>query len=959
MLPINITYHAKAKQTRSENGDTKLPVFGGFWYTWTGDYQYTDPCGLVICNYIDQTFNPKALAERLLPPVPQRYCTWGDVQAHEESVGTPEFVFMFDLNDWQYIFSDPSQPHTINWKRACIDKEQQVRDIKNVYIFPKYICPSDTTYHNFKCSTKPTACKGDVVGRDLNSPPFWTLGHVGITISNTTVMEVLWEKVVLQFNDITDFKNRTKYWGDKYYLPQKPDLTDKEAEQISLAGKKQANYDPEYTWTPYWHPGSDTFLYIYNMNEWQKIYGMTRALFRCDSFVYYCYLAGANVKIVDFDSTTAPMHIYYAFAKQRPNDVQFNYSLTDNHTTAISLNSLINEDKLNIEQLDRTSEYFINSSEHSREKKIHTLWTLAIQQQSTEKFAYLMDAIAILKPLELIPHFIANFKQQTHVDNQLKIIRVISRIMQQLEQPKTLSSTQVNYIEQAQAFFTKLLETSMDAELVREVIICYPLIMPPKVAYENLPDAYLRQQKLASAQPGSIRVTKKDWYKQQLRLAFSTQIMQEKLLIKLLEDAAQLEPADKLGFDITLYLILESMPASWLSHHIVQPLQGYIKQQEQAAILASRKQHKPTSPEEFLVTHLHAMWQAAQTTIAIAIGQSKKNYKPQQVSIPIIDSPQQLAFKQVSDNKQSPSNERYAELQTSSASSMHSTGIIQRAIDYTQGVINGVSHFFQQATAETDNSKAIIIHPDYPMDTPIEGLWDEPEEPIVSNETVVVRAPIIGSYVQPLYAQAVLLQVGYEIGRSIYNWWTGESRREIEREAKEQEAQRLAELKAYGHNPYAKVYLETLYKLDIGFGDEEDFTRVIQQLIQTDEVAFIKLLSLALPDKKRQADKVLAELPEDLRAALWSWSEAAYQAPQAKQYLAQVYLYLEQIKLNTATPKVSKSSYGLFTQAPMPSSVKPKVETLTLGLFKPVIDKPVIPTTTSLLANTTCALTYL
>ncbi len=56
---------------------------------------------------------------------------------------------------------------------------------------------------------------GDVVGRDLNYAVIGWLGHVGMW-TGSSVLEVLNEPTVIHTNTLTNFKNRTRYWGARY-----------------------------------------------------------------------------------------------------------------------------------------------------------------------------------------------------------------------------------------------------------------------------------------------------------------------------------------------------------------------------------------------------------------------------------------------------------------------------------------------------------------------------------------------------------------------------------------------------------------------------------------------------------------------------------------------------------------------------------------------------------------------
>jgi hypothetical protein len=299
---------------------------------------------------------------------------------------------------------------------------------------------------------------------------------------------------------------------------------------------------------------------------------------------------------------------------------------------------------------------------------------------------------------------------------------------------------------------------------------------------------------------------------------------------------------------------------------------------------------------------------------------------------------------------------------TSSASSMYSGGFIETAIGYTEGL---VSYWFNAKPAPSDNPQALMIHPAFSLaDEPLEDLFaEDTQKAPFSNQSLPTRVPGVSSYVQQAYGHFALLQVAYEMGKELYGWCTGTTQREQAVQQAQAEQQGLEELKQYGHNPYAKVYLETLYQLDIGLGATEDFAKAIASLAHTEERVLIRLVALALLAEPK-ATQALAELPESLQAVLWSWSEEAYQAisrwPDANIYFAKANHLLQKEKSFGQGVKsqemLGTSSFGLFkTQAKktLILEAKPSV----LRLFKPEDSKPFLTMNHIPLAlNSTCEL---
>ncbi|MEY3996295.1 MAG: hypothetical protein RL344_638 [Pseudomonadota bacterium] len=151
---------------------------------------------------------------------------------------------------------------------------------------------------------------GDIVGRDLDAFGVSAIGHVGMWTGDS-VLEVLNESSVIQLNNLTNFKQRSAYWGARY---------GKGYNQYTmvLKGWDQRNYRPSYTYTAqyseggkyerkcksyYWHGGCGSYGWV-----------MSRAVFRCDTFVNYMYLKGTNTNLV---SITSPAFVYNAMPYSR------------------------------------------------------------------------------------------------------------------------------------------------------------------------------------------------------------------------------------------------------------------------------------------------------------------------------------------------------------------------------------------------------------------------------------------------------------------------------------------------------------------------------------------------------------------------------------------------------------------------------------------------------------------
>lgn len=285
---------------RQVNTEHALPIFAGLWYGRANSPDY-DACGTFMHAYIPAELSTSPLdSVKTLAPY-YSDCTWDYANAVNDMNSTSmPYGFDYDsYNDWNKIILDPNAAVSIHYAISCIDSNGLPLHNKFLpWAYPKYDCPVNTrnSYDNVTyevgCTTTPTPCMGDIVGRDLSSNGLEGAGHVGLVtsynVSNPTVIEILDEPPRICYEPLygnDSFSSADKYWGEKYGLGNNTRISLNVAADIIMAGYEQTFYSVMYTLGWAYYPGGT----MDHPND---------CLFRCDSFVYYCY-ESAGLKIQD------------------------------------------------------------------------------------------------------------------------------------------------------------------------------------------------------------------------------------------------------------------------------------------------------------------------------------------------------------------------------------------------------------------------------------------------------------------------------------------------------------------------------------------------------------------------------------------------------------------------------------------------------------------------------------
>lgn len=580
------------------------PDFTGYWYLGV-DYNGMDACGISSYNYRSKTQGDAATvgAQLLNDVTPHTDCEWQPAYQSSNMQNMPP-DYPGNTDDWKAVLTDTNKPHVVMYRRECKTQQGRIIDSKNITILPSYQCPAnsrqsfdlDSPNGVAGCTTTPASCKADVMGRDLNVPGFGELGHIALALPGFTsgmVMEVLktpHEGIYTNSMDSFQHFQDNPYWGEKIGLPEKPLLGMTDANGIMSAATSQGAYPFEYTLTWDWHPGGMAAKYVLNQESraFESVMATTSAKFRCDSFVYYTYLKGAGLHIVpDFSFPDVPKTLFDSFVECRNNRGTKCGAMGQPLTARaflpeMSVESLLQKPDVAVEQMDRTMKDYLDNPGISRMSKINYLWALGQQYAGNEnKYSYILDSLAYLRPVELVPDLIRAFNSANSVSTQRKIIATIISALSQ-DDINVLNS-EINNVAQGQSFIRDVLLQNKNPEILKYVAQMYPSIVTPDQAEKDMALFYQR-----SDVPELNRLlSQRDRTLSRLRIVFATQQQQSRRLTGLLADNA-----NDAVFKQSLCAVLSSVPAQWLAPDVKQPLRKFLESAKADFVNAN----KPDAP---------------------------------------------------------------------------------------------------------------------------------------------------------------------------------------------------------------------------------------------------------------------------------------------------------------------------------------------------------------------------
>lgn len=270
-----------------------------------------------------------------------------------------------------------------------------------------------------------------IVGRDLDEPYIHWFGHVGITIANKTdeptenIIEVLPSMNVIQINPLSDFKQRSRYWGSRYGIADH----DASTQKIVDEALKQRALCPVYTLSDTYHIGLGT-----------PDNPIRCAVFRCDTFVNHIFHTAGH-DLPTYNGITLPLRVFYAFPKANH----------DYHQNIQDLSFDKFKQEVDLPQNQTTPE------------SIHHLWKLVKNPYLPHnKRIFLLDYLGLNGTPDLIDAFIDYYQEQTHPDIKNMLIR------------STFTLYQTHFLNRPhkhlQKFYHSLLNQPLNTEAIPFVI---------------------------------------------------------------------------------------------------------------------------------------------------------------------------------------------------------------------------------------------------------------------------------------------------------------------------------------------------------------------------------------------------------------------------------------------------------------------------------------------------------
>ena len=559
-----------------------LPSFTGYWYT-AARYRDQDACYQSAYDYRQlASYSAKDYAAWVLREVPKHPdCQWGEAFFKGEDFARP-YDFMGANQDWQSILQQSTAVTGQVWQRLCLAAKERIIDSRRVTIWPKYACPTGTHFYQGMqrplCTDEETSCAADMVARDLLEPKILAnTGYVGLTLVSHGLASVLAAKAypdAILEQALTEFKLAAPFWGEKYGLAQKPQLTALEANNIIQAIKNQQDLGFNYTLGWQWYSGFRALHLVYDeeSQQWRQIYGIkVKPLFRNDSLLYYSYLKGAAIKLLPggFQVGVLPVNLYQAFLYPR--------------FTSKAHSSLGIKPNAYDESMNETAG--LDDPAVPRLEKLSTLLTRSKQQQNSPIiFEYLIDTLFELKPIELTDALIALYHQQTLIENKYRLLARLDELALLIaDEPDDQRNLDIPKVLAIQHLYDAILKVETIPQLLKMAMQKYPVITKPDKAKMMIDLAFQRieQERL------KIFFTTAELTSLRLQLAFATKDTQARdvpLLITTPEDSGKLP-----------YLLcawLQTMPSDEVNTALKPSLKNYLGK-HQAQIIDTRDLQAP------------------------------------------------------------------------------------------------------------------------------------------------------------------------------------------------------------------------------------------------------------------------------------------------------------------------------------------------------------------------------
>ena len=148
---------------------------------------------------------------------------------------------------------------------------------------------------------------GDIVGRDLNQWPLGWIGHVGmgtgddVGLPTQLIIEVLNEapKPVVQFNSLSNFISRSKYWGSRYGIGDYSTGT----YNALVEANRQGWWCPSYT---------TSTAYVIGAGNIRNRAPSKCGVWRCDTYVAWAFYSAGFAQLMN-NKIMVPLNVWGTF----------------------------------------------------------------------------------------------------------------------------------------------------------------------------------------------------------------------------------------------------------------------------------------------------------------------------------------------------------------------------------------------------------------------------------------------------------------------------------------------------------------------------------------------------------------------------------------------------------------------------------------------------------------------
>jgi len=147
---------------------------------------------------------------------------------------------------------------------------------------------------------------GEVIGRDLNLPPFGWLGHLAMATGDnvfrpTNIIIEATPGPGIQFNSFTSFLSASNFWGAKFGIVDDPAWM----YQGLVAAKLQSYWCPQYSLTVEYRAGDGWFDGFGNPHP------TVCSMWRCDTLVGFVHARAGNLVLLN--NAFSPAHTFNLF----------------------------------------------------------------------------------------------------------------------------------------------------------------------------------------------------------------------------------------------------------------------------------------------------------------------------------------------------------------------------------------------------------------------------------------------------------------------------------------------------------------------------------------------------------------------------------------------------------------------------------------------------------------------